>query len=295
METSRACFTGWKYYLIGLMSLVLLFIPDSGWSGDLTVEPGGLLIQKVPIGEVYDLSKESGITLKIYNKLDRPITYKISAKRPSETGSGRWMAGYQEIPDPGWLSFGSGEVTIEAQRVGEVKMYLKIPPERGYYNQHWAVTVVVEGQLKPGEVFALAAYLPFEIETEQKERAGKRPWGKIRVEPSLLTVRSAEKEKKKVKIYNNDGEDHKYRIQVGIPPDRSLTRRISPSPGHSELPDPSWIGISHTEVVIKQGKMKEVSVWPRLPRVLPSPGPWETLLWVESESGETAFIRVDVE
>lgn len=139
------------------------------------MEPGGLLIQKVPLGEVYDIFEESGITLKIYNELDSPITYKISAKRPSETGNGRWMRGYQEIPDPGWLSFSSGEVTIEAHGVGEVKMYLKIPPERDYYNQHWAVTVAVEGQPKAGEVFALAAYLPFEIETEHREKTGKRP------------------------------------------------------------------------------------------------------------------------
>ena len=144
------------------------------------MEPGGLLIQQVSIGETYDLHNGTGISLKVYNRQDRPAAYRISAHKPSAAGSSRWMPGYMEIPDSSWLSFDKNEVTIEQQGVGEVNLYLKVPDDAVYYNQHWAVTVSIEGVATPEEAIAMAAYLPFEIETESREGTGKRPWGKDR-------------------------------------------------------------------------------------------------------------------
>src|SRR3972149_1895593 len=115
--------------LFALFTVLLLLLPHVVLGAGLTVEPGGLLLQKVPLGEVYDLSKESGITLKIHNRNDSKRTYRIFARKPSAAGSGQWTEGYQEIPDQGILSFDKSEVTIEPQGIGEVRLYLKIPQE----------------------------------------------------------------------------------------------------------------------------------------------------------------------
>ncbi|MBI5096298.1 MAG: hypothetical protein HZB32_01385 [Nitrospirae bacterium] len=296
MELCKSFLHDLRGNLSGLLTIACLMVsfvaPHAVHGAGLTVEPGGLLIQKVPPGEVYDLYKGTGISLKIYNRLDRPNTYRIAGHRPSETGGGKWMAGYQEIPDPGWLSFDRGEVTIGPQGVGEVRLYLNIPPDPRYYNQRWAVTVAVEGQPVPGEVFSLAAYLPFEIETESQVGGGKRPWGKIGVEPSLLVLEPAKKAK--IKIYNNAEKDQLYRLRTGIPRGTPASRQIGLSPGFNDLPDASWIITSHKEIKIREHGAEEVTVWTEIPGTITSSGPWETLLWIESDSGEKTFIRLDV-
>ena len=256
------------------------------------MEPGGLLIQQVSIGETYDLHNGTGISLKVYNRQDRPAAYRISAHKPSAAGSGRWMPGYMEIPDSSWLSFDKNEVTIEQQGVGEVNLYLKVPDDAVYYNQHWAVTVSIEGVATPEEAIAMAAYLPFEIETESREGTGKRPWGKIGVEPSMLNFHAGKKQK--IKIYNSSDKDHKYQIRVGVPPNTFPARRPGLSPGYGEIPEASWIGISNKDILIRQGKMIEVTVLLHLPEKLPAHGPWEAIIWVESDDGDTAFARIDV-
>ncbi len=283
---------GLKGSLIGFLTVVLFIVPHITIGEGLTVEPGGLLLQNVPLGKVYDLHKETGMYIKVCNSLDRSVTYRISVQRPSEGGSGRWMVGYQEIPDPDFLSFDRNEVAIEPEGVGEVNLSLTLPDEPRYYNQHWAVTVAIEGQPAPGEAFALAAYLPFEIETESRMANGVRPWGKIGVEPSSLTLKTAENGK--VKIYNNEGRGHKYKLRVGIPADTSSVRQIGHTPRYRDVPDFNWIDMSHKEVAIKQNGVQEVSLTARLPYKPSATGPWETFLWVESDSGEKAFVRVDI-
>lgn len=279
--------------LFGLLTVLLLLLPHGALGAGLTVEPGGLLIQKVPVGEVYDLSKETGIVLKIHNRIDSARTYRISAQKPSAAGSGQWTEGYQEIPDPGILSFDKSDVTIEPQGIGEVRLYLKIPEYLRYYNQHWAVTVAVEGQPAPGELFALAAYPLFEIETVSRNGIGEKPWGKIGVEPSSLILKATEKGK--IKIYNNEDKGHKYSLRIDMSTDTSSTRQIGLSPGYRNVPEVGWIDMSHKELAIKRDGVQEVSLTARLPDK-PSPsGPWEAILWVESDSGEKAFIRLDIE
>jgi len=292
MKISKDCLPGLKCNLVGFLTILLFIVPHMARGGGLTVEPGGLLLQKVPLNKVYDLHKETGISIKVYNSLDRSVTYRISVRRPSEGGSGRWMVGYQEIPDPDFLSFDRNEVVIEPQGVGEVNLSLKLPEAPRYYNQHWAVTVAVEGQPATGEVFALAAYLPFEIETESRTGTGVRPWGKIGVEPSSLTLKAAEKGK--VRIYNNEGKGHKYKLLIGVPAETSSVRQTGLTPGYRDVPDVNWIDMSHKEFAIKQDGVQEVSLTARLPYKPSATGPWETFLWVESDSGEKAFVRVDI-
>lgn len=282
-----------KKYSTAILSIFFLLTALPAWGGGLTVEPGGLLIQQVSIGETYDLYSGTGISLKVYNRLDRPAAYRVSTHKPSAAGINRWVQGYMEIPDSSWLYFDKNEIYIEPQGMGEVKLYLKVPADGGYYNQHWAVTVSVEGVATPGDAFAMAAYLPFEIETESREKTEMRPWGEIGVAPSILTLQAGENGK--VKIYNSDDRDHNYRIRAGVPPATSAVRRPGMTPGYSEIPEVSWLGISHKDISIRQGRVMEISVRPHIPDKLASHGPWEAILWVESDDGDSAFARINLE
>jgi len=156
-----------KTQLIHIFFIFIMLNVVPAWGGGLTVEPGGLLIQQVSPGETYDLLSSTGISIKIYNRLDRPAAYRISAHKPSEAGNGRWKQGYREIPDSAWLSFDKNEVLVEKNGMSEVKLFLKVPDNAAYYNQHWAVTVAIEGIATPEDSFAMAVYLPFEIETDK--------------------------------------------------------------------------------------------------------------------------------
>ena len=293
MRISSVCLQRLKDTLIGLFAVMLLLVPCAAEGGGLTVEPGGLLLQNVPLSTVYDLYKETGIAIKILNGLDRQVTYRITARKPSHRGSEKWMEGYQEIPDSSYLFFDRNNVVIEPQGAEEFKLFLKIPDDPRYYNQHWAVTVAVEGQPSPGEVFALAAYLPFEIETESRNSVGEKPWGKLGIEPSSLTLNTAGKEK--IRIYNNEGKKQKYQLGIGIPGKTTSMRQVGLTRGYRDIPDVKWIGISHDELAVKQDGVREVSLTARLPDKPAEAGPWETFLWIESDSGEKAFVRIDIE
>lgn len=53
----------------------------------LMVSPGGLLVQGVRPGKVYDIYEVSKTGFNIYNKDNRPHTYLLSAHRPSTVGN----------------------------------------------------------------------------------------------------------------------------------------------------------------------------------------------------------------
>src|SRR3989338_7030897 len=114
---------------IFLLLIIFLFLNNSLFSQEeavkkeevgpkpslgLSVQPGGLLIQYVKIGETYDLYEKSGIALIIENKDINPHTYILTTSKPSQVGNKKWLKGYLEIPEPSWFWFEKNEITVEA-------------------------------------------------------------------------------------------------------------------------------------------------------------------------------------
>jgi len=280
----------------------------------LAVEPGGLLLQDVGPGELYDLAAKTGILLTIHNRDRNDHTYVISSHRPSEVGNRRVPPGYSDIGDPSWLWFEQPEVRVPAQGSSRVRMFLRIPDDERYRNQHWSVSVAVVGKPEPGETLTLAVYPRFEIETAAVAKSGLRlkPAGEVAVCPSVVTLDALAKQARlrgEFVLCNNDRKTHRYRLTVLAQEEAAQRVRFSPSGGFTWLPESSWVSVRRPHlwadprwsfadwpaVWLARQSYLAIPVELRVPNSVQAPeGGWEALLLVEREDGATAFARVQV-
>ena len=279
----------------------------------LAVEPGGLLIQGIGPGELYDLEQETGILLTIRNRDRTDHTYLLSTHRPSEVGNRRLPVGYSDVVDPSWLSFEQREVRVPAQGSSRVRMYLEIPDDERYRNQHWSVSVAIVGKAERGETLTLALYPRYEIETASapREELRLRPAGQIGLCPSIagFDLLPGSTQTREVVICNNDRKRHSYRISLLGQGDLGDGRRIFPSGGYNWIPDVHWIGLPRPR--LRPSTTHSARNWPvlwlarrsyvgcpvtvTLPEGVPLPERgWEAILFVERDDGDTGFARVRV-
>lgn len=298
-----------------LLCLLFLFVLSEGTAlaGGITIEPGQILIQNVPPDTSYDIFENTGVKLKLINHDTTANTYSIFSTKPSKVSTGTWLKGYLEIPDAKWFYFDKNKVTIGPNDTAYVNMYLKIPAEEKYCNQHWIVAIPIEGS--PGEGGAigimLALYPQFLIETESKTLMGERPYGSIGLEPSIVlleNVQLGKTVKAEVTIYNNDQTEHTYRLKATAPELISETKKqeISPSPGYSWIPDPKWVkpnpgkflGLVSTikDVKVDAGKSKKFPLKITIPEDDNYYGQkWEVIIMAEPEKGPAGFVRLKIE
>ena len=295
----------WVTLLIGLAGSLTVSGPGAGEGPDgagsvgLSVAPGGLAIQNVTPGQTYDLAQRSGVVLRISNHDTRPRTYRLSANKPSAVGNRKWLPGYLEIPDPAWFWFEQDELTIQPESEGSVKMSLKVPEGDQYDNQHWTVSIGVQGISQPGEMLALAAYPRYQIETESKQDIEAIPAGSLGLKPSVLRFEGlplGTKQEGRMTLYNNDATRKRYTLAaktILVDPTRE---QIVPSPGYAWIPEPRWVSVRKRRVVIKGQQNRTVTVRLNVPSEPEYYGKhWEVLLWIEPDEGLPRFARIQME
>ena len=298
--------------LLLLLFALFVFSKGTALATGLGVEPGQILIQNVPPGTSYDIFEKTGIKLKVINQDTITHTYSVVSAKPSKVSTGNWLKGYLEIPDPTWFSLEKNELIIGSNDTAYVKMYLNVPNEKKYYNQHWAVAIPIEGKPTKGQIqIMLALYPQFLIETESKESVGEKPYGSIGLEPSIVFLKDVllgKVMKTKVTLYNNDQQGHTYQLKAVVPELISETKKqaISPSPGYSWIPDAKWVrpkpgnilGIFSPikTVSVKAGKNTTFPIEVVVPKNDNCYGQkWEVIIMAEPEKGEAGFVRLRIE
>lgn len=286
-----------KIILFGLLTALIIISAKIALSAGINVWPGGMLVQNLPLGEVYDLDKEKEIRLKISNTDDVEHTYTVSSNRPSAIGS-EGAIGYLDIPNPEWLYFEKSEIKVGANSEAETKMYLKVPKEDKYYNQHWVVSVGVEAKPEPGGMFVLACYPRFLIETQSKEDLTEKPYGSIAFQPSTVIfdeVQGGVIKKAKIKIYNNDIIKHSYKIEPLDRNSEAAKRWLSLSSGYNWIPESKWITPGEAEITIPPQKNYELTVTLDIPKQEDNYGrKWEEIFLVTPDMGKAGFFRVQI-
>lgn len=278
------------YLVSGIIILTLLGV-ETGLTIGLGVTPGNVLIQGVPIGEVYELK----IPLTIHNRSEEIRTYILRASRPSQIGAECPM-GYLELPEEGFLYLEPSEIVIPPYGMAQAKIYLSIPYEDRYYNQHWVSLIEVKGKPHGGEGIALAAYPLFFIETEPRYDLTQRPDGLTGLRPAQVFLKDLPLGKIKgvteVEIYNNDNSSHVYTI-IPLTFSTKTKKWIGLSDSYEPLPDPAWIVPEPESLRIERGKSGIVSLGLNIP-VRPEyyAKRWEGIVLVKREEGPPVFIRV---
>ena len=289
-----------RWLACGLVVGIMLFAgtAEIAQSAGLAVSPGGLLIQEVHPGEVCNIYEVSRTGLTIYNKDDKSRTYLLSTHKPSTVGSKRWEKGYLEIPEPKWCWFEERELTVEPNGTGFAKIYLKVPDEKKYYNQHWIVALGIIGKPETGEGVALGVYVRLQIETESKADIEEKLDGIIAFKPSTVQFENdilGRTQKGEVVIYNNDNNTRSYKI-TSLLHKKEVKAGIYLTRSYQVIPDPKWIVLDKNRSRINPKSSRVLSLKLKIPDEPKYYGKkWEEILLVESDKEPLGFIRIQIE
>jgi len=258
-------------------------------AASLKVGPAGFIIHNIAPGRTYDVYKETGLQLTIYNDSAAAKTYLLSAHRPSE--GGKWEKGYLEIPDPRWCWFDQDEIKVAANSNAYARFHLKIPDEERYYNQRWVVTLNIAGKPGPGVGMGVAINVRAQVETQSRaDLKGVTPDGLMGVVPAIITLKA--KEKGEVVIFNNSAAGETYKIYPLADKEKFKTYI---SAGFSPLPEPDWIKPGDGSLTIPAGGRKTLSLKAALPeKEGSSDKKYESIIFIEGQ-GAAGFVRVRIE
>lgn len=264
----------------------------------LSVEPGGLLIQRVPIGQLYDMEYWIKMRFKIYNDSDKARRYMLKVDKAIKVGV-KVLKGYSDIPNPSWFWFEKNEVLVQANSTEEVKMFLRIPNEEKYCNQKWAVGIDVEGRPEAEERLVLAVSPVFYIETEGRTEVKEKPAGFLGLVPGEAVLENVplgrSKNISKIKIYNNDSQSHLYKVSSIIPYAEPGRQVITPSPNFSWIPKKEWLKPNKNTLKIGPYESREITLNLDIPKKADFLNQrWEGVLFFESEEGLANFVRVQI-
>lgn len=108
-----------------------------------TVLPPKIMLYDFKLGKKQNLAKLTGKTFKIINPNDEDYRYRLTsmAIADSKVASSR---GYEDCPDPSFLTFSESEVDISANTVKVVKVFLNIPDKKEYRGKKYMFLIDTE-------------------------------------------------------------------------------------------------------------------------------------------------------
>jgi hypothetical protein len=173
----------------GALLTTITLVVSLGSTGDvsaagLSIEPGGLLLQDVPLGQARSIAGVSGISFVVHNRDGIAHEYHITVHKPSKTGAGKWTEGYCEIPDVSWVKPVPDILTIPPDSSASFDITIELPDDAELYNQKWEVTLAVESAPIPGLNVALALYPSIQIETKSGPEAEIKPQKEVKGQSS---------------------------------------------------------------------------------------------------------------
>ena len=262
-------------------------------AASLKVAPARFIVHNVKPGNLYDIYAETGLRLTIYNDDEVSRTWLLSTHRPSERG--RWEKGYAEIPDARWCWFEKNEITVEAKSKAYANLYLKIPDEEKYYNQHWIVTLGVGGNSgRPG--ISLAVDIRVQIETKSNADVNASPHGLIGLKPSMIRfeqVTPGRSENAQVVLYNNDETEHDYTI-ISLFEDSQTEKGTYLTHSYKAIPNTAWVS-GKKKIWISPGGSVALHLELKVPADAANfSKKWEDILLIQPDEGPARFVRVQI-
>ena len=254
-----------------------------------TISPASFCLEKFDIGMNMDL----GISFTMSNVQNvGPIDLNVKQPPPN-----RVLKGYIPIPDPSWLYFLNPQIVPGKDGVASARMFLKIPNENKYLNQHWVVHV---GAKPPSvSLFAMEMVGVYMIETRASKTITEKPYGKIGIVPSRVYAKKIKPQQKKSVsfiIYNNDKVLHEYQISAHtFDPSIYSKLQISQAPGFEWVKDTKWIQLAQPSINIPANQKKETTALITIPKNVQYTGEgFEAIIMVESKKkgGPCGFARL---
>lgn len=254
-----------------------------------TISPASFCLEKFDIGMNTDLGIE--LVLSDVSNLG-PID--LNVRKPKRT---RLLKGYEPIPDASWFYFLNPQIVPGKDGRAKARMFLKVPHDQKYLNQHWIVHVAASPP-KVG-LFSMNLVGIYMIETRASARINVPPYGPLGVVPSRLHLKKMVSGKKKsglFVVYNNEKKPQTFNISVQTcQPSIYTNLQISQAPGFEWIKDVKWVNLSHSKLSINGKSKKEMHVQVNIPKGHHYKGEgWEAIIMVESinKGGPAGFLRL---
>jgi len=259
----------------------------------LSLLPRSHLLQDIPVGTTYS----SPISIKLENRSRKAHTYILSACKPAAIGE-NWPEGYSEIPDAGWIRFEQAELKVGPTAAVRTKMYILIPPDAKYVNQHWVARLALWDLSADKKPVNLLLHPQYFIETNSKAGLTASLYGTVALSPTKLVLKNAPLGSRikidAIKIFNNRPENCSYAVRSRAPA-QGGEKGIPLSPGYEKIPVPGWLFAGQRMFSIENHGSAKTDVWLNIPKKLEyCDKKWEGLLLVRSDKGDSAFARVQI-
>ncbi|MBF0451730.1 MAG: hypothetical protein HQK75_13580 [Candidatus Magnetomorum sp.] len=254
-----------------------------------TISPASFCLEKFDIG----MNMNLGIDF-VMSDVKNTGNIDLKTRQPSMDNI---LKGYLPIPDASWFYFLNPKIVPDKSGAAKARMFLKIPNENKYLNQHWAVHVTAKPPAMG--VFAMEMVGVYMIETKASEKIIERPYGPIGIVPSRIYVKNIVPRKMKstsFSIYNNDSVSHTYQVSVQtFDPSFYNKIQISQAPGYEWVKYTNWVKPDEPVLTINAGQKKETRLDITIPKDIQyNDEGWEAIIMVESikKGGPTGFARL---
>lgn len=105
--------------------------------------PHRLHINNLKLGKKYDIEKLTGVSFKLINPNERKFTYKMTSldtKKALVNVTGGW----EDCPDPSFLTFDKSEFTVGANEIKKIRVYLEFPDKKEYKGKKYLFIIYTE-------------------------------------------------------------------------------------------------------------------------------------------------------
>jgi len=277
------------------MRSIILFISIAllaalaGSAFAIRMSPAAFTAQNIPIGIEFDIGIP--LTIRLSTEDTSAKLFNATPLLPSEVRD-EWLAGYEEIPDAGYLMIeGDGPLLVEPGEPVVRKMFIGFPDDSSLLNRHFMVQLRVMPQEVTGmfQAVLVGSYL---LETKSTEDRFTRPGGQpFSAAPSLLVLDSTGRGI--VRVYNNI--DHALRLEARIDaPLQSDKLKVELTRGFVRGPLNERIRVIEPEFLVQAGGFMDVTVEMDESLRQGQSRNTEYLLWINEPDGksQSCFIRI---
>lgn len=121
---------------------------------DLDLTPSSVYLEGIEIGEHYDVKKMKGVSLKITNRTNSKVQFKLeSVPYKPEFGL---PPGYERAPESSWLELKPQVLEIKSNRIKESKMFIRIPLDEKHRGKKYAF--LAKGEIIAKEILPVEFY-----------------------------------------------------------------------------------------------------------------------------------------
>jgi hypothetical protein len=288
----------WVALSMGLSSLL------TAWpvlAGGLSCSLGEVVVERLQIGNSYDLARLANTRLVVTNTDDHAVQLRmdILAPDPSEL-----KLNAEAIPDPSWVTLSDRDFSVAASERAESRIQITIPNDDQYLHRRfqvmiWSHTIPTSETgmflacgLKTRIIFitdSVRQPLPADLETSSASSLELDPpeihWSSARLQPGH---HEAVTEHRTVTVRNTSERDQLVHLEG-----RAVSNSYSSlTPGFEDCPDPTIVSFSENDIKVLAHSSKNVDVRLALPAAGLTRG--KSYMMIIGASGESGAVRSQV-